>query len=91
VKIFLEIAEGHINTHVPRRSAVIGLGGVVPSLSVATHEEHLVSGLLVLFAILVQRVDVIGEALPLSLLVMRVELGISRIRPVEEAKVLAGL
>lgn len=63
----------------------------MPSLAVATHEEHLVSGLLVLFALIVQRVDIIGKALPLSLLVMRVELGIGRICPVEEPKVLVGL
>lgn len=78
-------------THVPSRSAVEGLGGVVPSLAVATHEEHLVSGLLVLFALVIQRIDIIGKALPLSLLVMRVELGIGRISPVDEAKVLVGL
>lgn len=63
----------------------------MPSLTVATHEEHLVSRLLVLFALVVQRVDIVGKALPLSLLVMRVELGVSRIRLVEEAKVLVGL
>lgn len=78
-------------THVPRRSAVKGLGGVVPSLAVAAHEEHLVSGLLVPSALLVQRVDIVGKALPLSLLVTRVELGIGGICPVEEAKVLVCL
>lgn len=65
----------------------------MPSLAVATHEEHLVSGLvlLVLAAVVVEGLDVVGEALPLGLLVARVELCISGVSPVEKTKVEVGL
>ena len=65
----------------------------MPSLAVATHEEHFVSGLvlLVLAAVVVERLNVVGEALPLGLLVVRVELGISGVSPVKKTKVEVGL
>lgn len=78
-------------SHVPGRRAIVGLGGVVPSLAVAAHEEHLEVDALVLAALVVQRLDIVGEALPLGLLVVRVELGITGVGPVDETKVPVGL
>lgn len=63
----------------------------MPSLAVAAHEEHLVGALVLLAALAVERLDVVGEALPLGLPVVRIEPGICGVGPVDETKVEGGL
>lgn len=50
--------------HIPRRSAVVALSGIVESLAVAAHEEDFVGGIEVRFG--VERFHHFGELLPLG-------------------------
>lgn len=90
-------------THVPGRSAVVGLGGVVPALTVTTHDEHLILG--VLGRLSVKLVDILLEAFPLGLVALGpislggllalpldgLALGVAGVGAVQEAKVPVGL
>lgn len=79
-------------THVPGGSAVVGLGGVVPAISVAAHEQELVlGGAAVMVGARVEMGDPVVEALPLRLGAPGVEGLVCRVVPVNEAKVLLRL
>jgi hypothetical protein len=79
------------NAHVPSRSSVEGLGGVVPSLAMAAHEKKLVADIGVLVTGLGELCNVALEPLPLGLDAFRVKTLISRVGPVDETKILLGL
>lgn len=72
--------------YVPGGSAVKGLSGVVPALTMTSHDKNLVARL-VAASIAVQVLDILLEALPLSLVALSGVLGISGIRAVQETKV----
>lgn len=73
-------------TYVPGGSAVKGLSGIVPTLTMTTHDKNLVARL-VATGIAVQVLDILLEALPLSLVALSGVLGVSGIRAVQETKV----
>jgi hypothetical protein len=73
-------------TYVPGGSAIEGLRGVVVALTVAAEEEHLVLDVLV--RLLVQLLDLVVEAFPLSeVLAIVLELLVGGVGAVDEAKV----
>jgi hypothetical protein len=51
-------------SHIPRRSAVVALSGIVKSLAMTAHEEDFVDGVFVRFG--VEGFDHSGELLPLG-------------------------
>lgn len=78
-------------THVPCRSAVVALGGVVVALAVAAHDEDLVSHIAVLATVVVEVGDPAGEALPLGLVAIAVVRLVGGVSSVDETKVVLGL
>ena len=78
-------------THVPRRSAVEGLGSVVPALTVAAHEEDLVLDVAIVLAAVVEVVEPVLKPLPLGLLARGVEVLVSGVRPLDQTEVDSGL
>jgi hypothetical protein len=73
-------------TYVPGGSSVKGLSGVVPTLTVSSHDKNLVARLIAT-SIAVQVLDILLEALPLSLVALSGVLGVSGISAVQETKV----
>lgn len=77
-------------TYVPGGCTVKGLSGVMPALTMTSHDKNLVA-CLVAAGIAVQVLDVLLEALPLSLVALSGVLGISGISAVQKTKVPLGL
>ena len=77
--------------HIPGRSPVEGLGGVVPALAVAAEEEELVVRGTVIVAARVQVLHPALESLPLRLLTIGVEALVGRVVPLQQAEVDLGL
>lgn len=73
-------------TYVPGGSAVKGLSGVVPALTMTSHDKNLVA-CLIATGIAVQVLDILLESLPLCLVALSGVLGISGISAVQETKV----
>lgn len=61
------------------------------ALAVTAHDKQLILDLVALAAPPVEVIDPLGEALPLRLIALGVKRDVSRISPVEEAKVLRRL
>jgi hypothetical protein len=73
-------------TYVPGRGTIEALSGVVPTLTMTTHNKNLVTDP-VTASIAVEVLDILSETLPLSLVTLARVLGVSGIGAVQEAKV----
>ena len=73
-------------TYVPGWSAIVTLRGVMPSLTMTTHDKNLVSGL-VTAGVTVEMLDILGESLPLRFITFARILKIRRVCTVYKTKV----